>query len=135
MPDEPRSNSEWLRDQAQIHAGQRRVKELEDERDRRPVSGPPAQSNGPGSQASKIVYQIIVGLFIIMLTAIVGVLYSRQDRFDAIQQARGERVRALELQVDELQRGRSENKARIDYLYQRIFEMPAALPHETPRHR
>ena len=110
----------------------------ENERLRKQMADRGSVSHGPGNGsnanwAAKAVFQIVVGLFLVMLAAIVGVMWTRQDRFDATQQLRGERVRALELQVDELQRGRSENKARIDYLYQRLYDIPSTLPHEQPR--
>ena len=90
--------------------------------------------NGNNQWAIRSVFQIVVSLFLLMLTGAATLLWTRIDKVDTIQQSRGERVRALELQVDQLKQDRSQDRAELEWMKRQLYSMPPVLlPHERPR--
>lgn len=88
------------------------------------------QSNGNANWAARAVFQVVVGLFLVMLTAIVGVIWTRQDRLDAALQLQWVQSSQNTQNIEYLKQRASEEKARTDELYRNLYRLPAALPHE-----
>lgn len=128
MPDPEQTPLQRLNEDIELWKLRDDNERLRQERDAR--GGRVSNGGSNGAWAAKAVFQVVLGLVVIMLTAGVGVVWSRGDRHDISININALEISRLKQELEYVKQRMSEEKARSDEMYRIIYRMPATTPQE-----